>query len=200
MFCPVALALLVDVSGSVSLENLRLQQQAYVQSFREPRIRNIILSQAPIALRYVEWDSEPSPVVEWTLVETAQDLEAFVIQLESNVIMGSRGMTGMARAIKETIASAPSIPCEVGRFVIDISGDGDDNVTGKVDEVRDIAQEAGITINGLPIVTPTPEGRTVVQFYRENVITHDGFNIVVEGYESILGGLNRKLNREIAGN
>lgn len=198
MFCSVALVLLVDTSGSISSENMLLQRDAYVQAFQEPRIRNIILSQAPVALSYVEWNSSPREVVKWTLIETEGDLEEFSQAIFKDAATNSQGQTGLGEALDFALASFHRTPCEeIGRMVIDISGDGISNYGQHPAAVRDSAQkEPQVQINGLPILnTQEP---TLEPYYRENVITYDGFLIPVEGYTAIYGALVRKLNREIA--
>ena len=68
------------------------------------------------------------------------------------------------------------------RSVIDISGDGTDNVGGDVPKERDITIAAGVTIDGL--VLPDPYGADVEGYYRSHVIGgKDAFIERASGYE-----------------
>jgi hypothetical protein len=84
-----------------------------------------------------------------------------------------------------------------GRRVIDISGDGPDNVDwfAGVWSQRTRARELGIEINGLAI--PTPEEPTIDAYYAENVIT--GFLEVSREHVDFERALLTKMHIEIAG-
>src|SRR5690242_6196495 len=53
----LALALAIDISGSIDPEEARLQRQGYVQAFRDPVIVKAILSggNGRIGVAYFEW-------------------------------------------------------------------------------------------------------------------------------------------------
>jgi Protein of unknown function (DUF1194) len=84
-----------------------------------------------------------------------------------------------------------------GRRVIDISGDGSDNVDWflGVWSQRERARELRIEINGLAI--PTPEEPKVDIYYAENVIT--GFLEISREYVDFERALLMKMHLEIAG-
>ncbi len=86
------------------------------------------------------------------------------------------------------------------RRVIDISGDGYNNRGRQVEDARDEAVAAGITINGLPIVNDRPNpwgGRPPVdldRYYRDRVIGGPGaFIVVAEDYTSFASAILSKL-------
>jgi hypothetical protein len=91
--------------------------------------------------------------------------------------------------------------------VIDISGDGENNVGRAVTLARDEAVKAGITINGLPILSdgllPWDEDRdkrrNLDNYYRDNVIGGPGaFVVVVKDYRGFADAIIAKLLKEIA--
>jgi hypothetical protein len=84
-----------------------------------------------------------------------------------------------------------------GRKVIDISGDGIDNVdwVAAVWSQRERAREMFIEINGLAI--PTPEDPQIDRYYADNVIT--GFLEVSREHVAFERSLRTKMHIEIAG-
>jgi hypothetical protein len=80
--------------------------------------------------------------------------------------------------------------------VIDVSGDGANNIGRPAERARDSAVEAGIMINGLPILTLEPN---LDVYYRESVIGGAGaFVIAVDNYGQFAAAIQRKLITEIA--
>ena len=81
--------------------------------------------------------------------------------------------------------------------MIDISGDGPDNVDwlAAVWSQRDLARGQGIEINGLAI--PTPEEPAIDEYYSENVIT--GFLEVSREHVDFERSLWLKMSLEIVG-
>ena len=81
------------------------------------------------------------------------------------------------------------------RSVVDISGDGENNVNLPPNAARDAAVRAGVTVNGLAIVN---ESKYLVGYYKRNVIGGPGaFVIKADNYENYIDAILRKLLREI---
>ena len=82
--------------------------------------------------------------------------------------------------------------------MIDVSGDGANNRGRPAEAARDQAVQAGVAINGLPILTLEPD---LDLSYREHVIGGPGaFVVAVTGYDQIADALRNKLINEIAAN
>ena len=83
-----------------------------------------------------------------------------------------------------------------GRLVIDISGDGKENVdNGLLSAMRAAASERAVEINGLAILTPdTPE---IDRYYSQQVV--NGFVLPVDEVGDFQNALKRKLFYEVAG-
>ena len=82
------------------------------------------------------------------------------------------------------------------RRVIDVSGDGQNNMGVAPDSVRDAAVAAGITVNGLAILDEEP---WLNQYYLANVIGGPGaFLEVASDFDSFAEAMRRKLRREIS--
>jgi len=96
-------------------------------------------------------------------------------------------------------------PFETTRRVVDVSGDGPNNNGPPAEGERDQLVEAGVTINGLPIVNERPNfgvqpGAGLEAYYRNAVIGGPGaFLVVAQDFESLGAAIRRKLIQEIAG-
>ena len=90
----LALALAVDISGSIDPEEARLQRQGYVQAFRDPAIVKAILGgpNGRIAVTYFEWSDAwvQKLIVDWTLLDSEAAIEAFTVRLAAMPISVAR--------------------------------------------------------------------------------------------------------------
>lgn len=194
MICAIALVLAIDVSGSVSQDNFFLQRDATARALVNPAILRTIEPERPIALSVVTWGDAPHLSVDWGLVASPEDMEAFADRVRRMSRSGT-GATNMSRALSFAVRHLDSVPCEPERRVIDVSGDGRASDEDPVD-IRDSAERDGIQINGLPIVTDEPE---VADYYRRRVVTSDGFVVESNDWEGYYRAVRRKLILEIAG-
>ena len=88
-------------------------------------------------------------------------------------------------------------PVEGRRRVVDISGDGINNVGRQPGDARDGAVAAGLTVNGLAIETDMP---WLGDYFAEHVIGGPGsFVMRVQSFETFALAVMNKLLREIAG-
>src|SRR5437899_4086964 len=81
----LALALAIDISGSIDPDEARLQREGYVQAFRDPVIVRAILSgpNGRIAVAYYEWSDSwmQKLLIDWTLLDSEAAIRAFVTRL-----------------------------------------------------------------------------------------------------------------------
>ena len=184
------LVLLIDASASIDRDEYRLQHQAYVNVLQDPEI-GLLLQGARVAI--VEFATAPEVAVDWT-GDPEQAGRAYAAHRRSIVGPGPSSTTGIARALGLAL---DMLEGKDGRKVIDISGDGPDNVDwiAAVWSQRERAREQRIEINGLAI--PTPEEPTIHLYYAEHVIT--GFLEISREHVDFERSLWMKLNIEIAG-
>jgi hypothetical protein len=194
------LILMADGSGSVDTNEFELQRLGYVKALRHPRILNAIQSGplGQIALAYTEW-SGPAlqvPIVAWSLIRSAEDIEAFAKKLEAVPRMLYSGGTAIGDAILYGVASINENAYQGRRKVIDISGDGPDRGSLPAFIGRDQAIAEGMTVNGLPILEGFDD---LAQFFRDNVIGGPGaFAVPATGFKDFATAVRLKLIREIA--
>jgi hypothetical protein len=191
--------LAVDTSGSVNMYRFELQKKGYAAAFRDPRVLAAIrsgISQA-IAVTMHQWTGPRVQVnvVPWMVVQDKASTEALASAIENTPRKLSAGGTSISGAIDYSRLLLGQSPFTATRRIIDVSGDGANNIGRPVRIARDEAVRDGITINGLPILSIEPGLDT---YYFENVIGGPGAVMVpADNYESFAEAILKKLILEI---
>jgi hypothetical protein len=203
------LVLAVDVSGSMDAEERALQRNGYAAAFRHPEVIAAIAS-GPlrrIVVTYVEWagSDDQEVVVPWTILASPEDAFALADMIAETETLRENGTS-----ISDGLEFASGLFASSGvaglRRVIDVSGDGPNNVGLPVASVRDRVAAEGITINGLAIL-PGPSVRSSPYeiaeldiYYEQCVIGGPGaFIVTVDNMSQFPAAIRRKLVLEIAG-
>jgi Protein of unknown function (DUF1194) len=195
----VALVLAVDVSESVSTERYLLQHDGIARAFETSRLIDAI-SAAPggIEALVLEW-SGPDKIavtVDWTRVRDRQSAAVFAAAVRATT-RTSHGLTAIGAAMLAAAGAFDRLPEPVSDRVVDVSGDGMANFGPSPAVVRDQLIAAGITINGLAILTEEP---WLADYYRDNVIGGPAsFCLVAEGMDTFAEAMLKKLVQEVAG-
>ena len=197
----VQLVLAVDVSGSVSQDRFELQREGYAAAFRSAAVLQAIRSTSTgsIAVAMMQWTGPTLHVVavDWSLIDDAASAERFAAAIQAAPRALFSGGTSISGAIDYAVGMLARAPYQGQRQVIDVSGDGANNRGRPAEDARDAAVDAGVTINGLPILTLEPD---LADYYRQNVIGGPGaFVIAVNSYEEFAAAVRTKLITEIAG-
>jgi hypothetical protein len=155
----VALAMAIDISGSIDPEEAHLQRQGYVDAFRDPVIVKAILGgpSGRITVGYFEWSDSwmQKLLIDWTLLDSEASIAAFAQRLSDAPISVAR-RTSISGAIRYAVPFFARNPYDPNRQVLDISGDGSNNDGALVTDARYDALKARIVINGLPIMNDRP--------------------------------------------
>jgi Protein of unknown function (DUF1194) len=196
----VALVLAVDASGSVDDDRFELQKHGFAAAFRNQKVLAAIRAgdHRAISILMVQWTgpTQQEVMVPWTYVsdEFSAGRAAAAIEAAPRRLMG--GGTSISGAIDFSVKMLAGSPYRATRRVIDISGDGANNIGRPAEQARDEAVRLGIRINGLPILTVEPD---LDQYYRKNVIGGPGaFAIVAKTYDQYADAILRKLVTEIS--
>jgi hypothetical protein len=195
----LALVLAVDVSASVTADSYLLQRNGIARAFGDPRLVNAI-SAVPggIEAMVLEW-SDPDRIavtVGWTRLADADSAAAFAAAVRATK-RSSEGLTAIGPALLAAAAAFGDMPVPAHRRLIDISGDGMANFGLAPAGARDRIVAAGISINGLAILTEEP---WLEAYYRRNVIGGPGaFVVVARDFGSFADAILRKLVQEVAG-
>lgn len=205
----VELFLAVDVSRSMQPFELEIQRRGYAAALISDEVQAAIAGGplGRIALTYVEWAGvqDQRIVVPWTLLETAADSADVAARLTARFDDGLR-RTSISGALDYAVGSIDANRFDAWRRVIDVSGDGPNNMGGPVTQARDRALARGITINGLPLTTRDDSlfSRWDIDdldaYYTACVIGGVGaFVVPVTDWAEFEAAVRRKLVLEIAG-
>ncbi|MEQ8354567.1 MAG: DUF1194 domain-containing protein [Kiloniellaceae bacterium] len=201
------LCLAVDGSGSIEEDEFAFQRQAYAEAVSHPKVVDIMTSgfEGAVAIALMEWGGPESmhPIVDWTLIDSAAQAEAFA----QAVIAAPRKAFGW-NSISNAIAFCRAWMRDNGfdgfRKVIDVSGDAGQRGGMPLPLARELAVADGIVINALALNYRSgglggPGGMALVDFYRGSVIGGTGaFALSVDEEEVFVDALIRKLILEIA--
>ena len=204
----LALALAIDISGSIDPDEAHLQRKGYVEAFRDPVIVKAILGgpHGRIAVAYYEWSDSwmQKLLLDWTLLDSETSIAAFAQRLADAPISIAR-RTSISGAIRYAIPLFGRSPYEPTRKVLDISGDGSNNDGGLVTDMRHEALKERISINGLPIMNdrPNPFGfpneADLDQYYLHCVTGGPrSFVEVARSFEDFPRAVRKKLLQEVA--
>jgi hypothetical protein len=205
------LVLAADTSGSMDVDEQRLQREGYARALRQPEVIRAIVGGAygRIALTYIEWASPDQHlvIVPWTIVSTKSDASVFGDRIAA-LPLTQRGGTSISSALLFSAEQFHTSGARSFRQVVDVSGDGPNNLGPPVDVTRDRLLREGITINGLPITLKDSEGfgcfprcdpGILSTYYKDCVIGGAGsFLITVDDPGRLETAIRQKLVLEIS--
>lgn len=200
----VELVLAVDTSRSMDPDEMRIQREGYVEALRHKEFMDAVKSglTGRIAISYFEWAGGPVPgsILDWQIIATQQDADAFADKLEARPIEGQR-RTSISSAIDQGASMIATSALKGMRQVIDISGDGPNNSGDPVEPARDKAVGKGVVINGLAImIRPSDAPGGLDKYYADCVIGGPGaFVLPVHDIDDFAVAVRRKLVMEISG-
>ena len=205
------LVLAADVSRSVDQPKFQLQREGYAAAIADKRVLDAISSgrHRRIAVCFVEWSglSAQKLVIDWSLIDGADAARKFGDQL-LELPRSFAERTSISGGIDFAMMVLAQAPYQATRRTIDVSGDGTNNSGRDVTVSRDEAVAAGVTINGLVILSDRPMAWNpehtnpsggLENYFRKNVIGGAGaFVVVAKNFESFGQAIVRKLIAEIA--
>ena len=203
----VELVLAVDVSLSMSPDELEIQRKGYAAALTHERVLQAIAEGAygKIAVTYFEWAGSTSHhiIVPWTVIASREDAERVAARLSAQPPNSAR-RTSVSAALEFGADLFAESEYRGAKRVIDISGDGPNNQGAPVDTTRDVVVGQGITINGLPLMTngglaSAYDVGDLDRYYTDCVIGGPGaFMIPVNDWSQFPEAIRRKLVLELA--
>lgn len=200
----VELVLAVDISRSMDAGEFALQRAGYVAALRHPDFLKAVQAgqNGRIAITYFEWAGtvREETQVPWQAIDGLDTASAFADRLEKLPVRSFRG-TSISSALTYGTGLFTENPFAGYRKVIDVSGDGPNNVGLPVVAARDAAIMGGITVNGLPIlIRPSPTVRELDRYYAECVTGGPGsFVLPIKDASEFATAIRRKLILEVSG-
>ena len=194
------LVLAVDVSDSIDARENVVQREGYLAAIRSPEFAAAVRAGTlgRIRLAYVEWAGERAQrvAVPWQVIDGAAAARTFADELAAQPFTRFRRGTSISSALQFSAGLFSGVSA---RRVIDISGDGPNNVGGNVTVARDKAVSEGIVTNGLPVlIDPSPAFLAIDRYYADCVIGGDGaFTLPVAALGDMGEAIRLKLLREV---
>lgn len=195
--CNVALslALLIDVSGSVSVEQFDRVRAAHADAFQTPAIARSIVSN-PIQVTVILYGTNAHVVIPWTPLSSHMEIASFSATLQG-LERPERGTTNTASALRAALDALEAAPCPSDNYIIDLATDTDRDTPGSLQAQRERANSLGVTINVIMAAPAEAHIPSAIEYIHDNVITPTGFLIVVPHDDDYQTGLRRKLLLEI---
>jgi hypothetical protein len=151
----VELVLAVDVSNSMDPEEQELQRDGYVAALTSQEFLTALRSGAhgKVAVTYVEWAGlhDQTILMPWRLIESPESADAVAREI-AQAPYRRAPRTSIYGALQFAKPLFDASGYRGLRQVIDVSGDGVNNMGPPVAQMRDEVLAAGITINGLPLM------------------------------------------------
>jgi len=208
----LAIVFAVDASSSVDDFEFAVQLRGIAHALRQADVIDAIKSgpTGRIDVALLLWSDaiEQTDRYGWVRISGEKDALNFAELIES-FPRRVRGSTSIGSAIMASLELFGQRVDRAGRYSIDISGDGMDNVGRDLEPTnrsttakrqtpasvaRSVAEKLDITINALALPT---EERDLVNWYHLNVVTEDGFVMTAESLSVFAHAFHRKLLREI---
>lgn len=207
--CRQALALGLDVSGSVDAREYRLQMGGVAAALDDPEVRGKLLSMpaAPIALMIYEWSgpNDQAVIQPWTRVETDASIDRVIETLRQTQRRDATPGTALGVAMRVGQIFLAQQP-DCWKHTLDISGDGKSNLGPRPRDLQDQIEASGITINGLVIGVDNPNigdirqseiGELSSYFRAEVIVGPDAFVMTAIGFNDYARAMKQKLLREL---
>ncbi|MGI9509201.1 MAG: DUF1194 domain-containing protein [Geminicoccaceae bacterium] len=188
------LSLVIDSSGSIDAGEFSQQIDGYAEAFRQTTVvDSIAATPNGIAVNTILFASDASEVITFQHLQTEADVLDFADQLAA--IERVTGGTDIADGINLAVETLNTNQFESGNVIIDVSGDGAQNVAGGDPAAsRDAALSAGVSrINGIAI-----GNQNIFDFYQANVIGGtDAFVLQAESFDEFDAAIANKIGLEV---
>ncbi|MEM7424527.1 MAG: DUF1194 domain-containing protein [Pseudomonadota bacterium] len=194
----IELVLAVDTSLSVNNEEFDLQMRGIANAFRSAEIVNLIGLYDGVAVTLIQWGGWTSEknTVPWRLLKSEASILAFADEVQRTKRENVGYFTAIGTAVTASIKSLLENRFAGRLLKIDVSGDGINNAGPRPISVRSVAEELGISINGLAVRTDI---ESLDDYFRRELIAGPGaFVISARNYGDFGRAMQKKLKRELA--
>lgn len=209
--CRQALALGLDVSGSVDSREYRLQLDGLAGALSDIEVQNALLAMpsAPVWFLVYEWSgqNDQTIVLNWRALNTQTALNQTIAQL----LRTTRTPANPSTAIGAALATGITLLNQKStcwKRTLDISGDGKSNTGPHPRDLAHLPLTSQITINALVVgVDSQQDGdrrqieiSELSSYFKAYVISGpDAFVETALGFEDFEAAMIRKLKRELQG-
>ncbi len=207
--CRLALALGLDISGSVDGREYRLQLDGLAAALLDPEVQEAFFAMPDAWVRVFvfEWGGVDTqrPLIDWQEMRSRNDLAALAGRLRATRRAPHDLSTALGLAMVYG-GNALADQADCWRRTLDLSGDGQSNVGPSPQAARRSPALAGVIINGLVIGADAPPFTDKTQseiaelsaYFRAEVIQGpDAFVETAIEFNQFQDAMTRKLLREL---
>ncbi len=207
--CRKALALGLDVSGSVDATEYRLQLDGVAAALLHPDVQAALMAMpgAPVRLSVFEWSDTGYQrlLIDWITLTTPASVRNTAYRLSGTARTPAPPGTGLGQAMRFGAALLAQQP-DCWTRVLDLSGDGRHNTGPHPRDVKAALSHNSLTINALPVGTDAlrqgdqdlEEISALSSYFRAWVILGtDAFVETALGFDDFEAAMVRKLLREL---
>lgn len=207
--CRQALALGLDVSGSVDAGEYRLQLDGLAAALSSEAVQEVLFAQpdAPIRITVYEWSGPEDQyiILPWIDLTTPADLAGVAATLRGH----QRRRAAPTTAIGSAMLAGFSLlngQTDCWKRTLDLSGDGIANTGPRPQDIGDALLPSGVVVNGLVIGADNQRGaddrfadiKELSSYYRNYVLRgQDAFVETAIGFGDYAAAMERKLLREL---
>jgi hypothetical protein len=199
----------LDISYSIDRSDTSREIAGMAQAIRSPEVLSAIRGgrHGRIGFAVFAWHHNQFPVVaSWTLIASEDDALAAAREIEARLLvdveMEARNkeafyigrLTNLSQAIDHATEMLRTAPFATDRSVINIIGNGEDNVGEDAGIARDRVVDMGGIVNGVVL----SEDPAVLDYYRQEVMGGPGAFVLSTGdAASLVEVLRRKLLNDL---
>ncbi len=206
--CRQALAIGLDVSGSVDGAEYRLQLDGLAGALQDSEVRAALMTMpsAPVALAIYEWSGPEDQhlIVDWTFLRSQKVLDNVTARLMATTRTKATPSTAIGSSMHYGAVLLMQQP-DCWTRTLDLSGDGPSNSGPRPRDVKSHSPQAQITINALVIGagnenTQDTKLKQLTDYYESEVINGPAsFAEQAAGFDKFQTTMVRKLLRELQG-
>ena len=199
---------LLDVSGSINNDELWLERAGTAQAFLDPDVIKAIQSGAlgKVAVSMLDFSSRGfgKTVIDWRIIQDRPSAAAFartILALPRTP--GDRTSISNALELGAALIHSSDKNIFATRKVIDVMGDGANNIGKPMEQTRNLVTRQGVVVNGLPVMDESANGYfpNLDRYYQACVAGGRGaFIMIVRSYRDFAPAMRRKLILEISQN
>lgn len=207
--CRQALAIGLDISGSVDQHEHRLQLDGLAGALTDKTVQDafVAIPNAPIRLFVYEWSGSgvQHPLVAWHDITDKSELDKIAALLRATTQRPKELRTALGRAMLFG-ANALNTQIDCWRLTLDIVGDGESNLGPRPRDIKELPAFLTITINALVIGSDTDNSTDNKQsqiaelsaYFRSEVIQGPyAFVETAIGFKNFQQAMTRKLLKEL---
>ena len=194
-----AVVFLVDASGSMSAVEMAMARESHASALTSSEVLSAIVGgeNGRIAIAYVEFADRPQTRIGWTVIDGVASASAFAEAVAQGEAPVPGSMTGLGAALMAADVLFDTLPYGTSRLVVDIVGDGRNNLAPHTIAGRRPLLARGAVINALPLML-SPDDDFIDAYFAHEVAGGPGhFVMPIAAIDAMPTALRSKIVLEL---